>query len=101
MDDVMLLISVTTDRDNKGVLRESETSRQVFCRVKSIRQSEFFQAGRNGLNPEWSFTVFHADYAGEEIVEYAGKRYKVYRTFHVPGTDDLEIYTERRGGKNG
>lgn len=100
MDDVLELISTTYTQDDYGVRRATETSREVFCKVESVTQSEFFGGGRAGLNPDHKFIVFAADYEGETVVSYGGSRYSVYRTYHVPGTDYLEIYTERKGGTN-
>jgi hypothetical protein len=68
--------------------------------VGSITQSEFYEGGRNGLNPEYRFTVFFADYEDETIIEYKGKRYAVYRTY-LTRNDKLELYVERKGGTNG
>ena len=63
------LIAVTRTQDDFGVWRESETSRQIFCQVDSITASEFFEGGRNGLNPEFRFRVFNADYEDSEGVD--------------------------------
>ena len=68
--------------------------------VSSVIRAEFFDAGRNGLNPEYVFTMFFGDYNGERIVEYNGKRYAVYRTYHAR-TDIIELYVQREGGVNG
>ena len=100
MDAVLSLISKTTAKDEYGVDRVTETAREVFCRVRSASRTEFFDGGRNGLNPEYQFTVFAADYQGESIVEYEGARYAVYRTYRA-GSDYLELYAERKGGTNG
>lgn len=98
-EDVIKLISVTTAQNNYGVWVKTETQTQVFCRVSSVTQAEFFEAGRNGLNPEYRFIVFDGDYNGQETVIYNGKRYGVYRTYH--DGDWVELYTERKGGSNG
>lgn len=100
MDNVIKLISTTFAKDEYGVDRKTETERQVFCKVRSVTRAEFFDGGRNGLNPEYQMTMFAADYEGEETVEYEGKRYAVYRVYR---TDDdyLELYVERKGGTNG
>lgn len=98
--DVIKLISVTRTQDKYGQFVETETSRQVYCQVGSITQSEFYEGGRNGLNPEYRFTVFFADYEDETIIEYKGKRYAVYRTY-LARNDKLELYVERKGGTNG
>ncbi len=98
--DVINLIAVTTARDECGVMRKTETSKQVFCRVDSVTASEFFEGGRNGLNPEYRMTMFRHDYDGEPIVEYNGQRYSVYRTY-IGRDDTIELYVERKGGSNG
>ena len=98
--DVINLIAVTTARDEYGVMRKTETNRQVFCRVDSVTASEFFEGGRNGLNPEYRMTMFRHDYSGEPIVEYNGQRYSVYRTY-IGRDDMIELYVERKGGLNG
>ena len=98
--DVLILITETRTQDAYGVWRSVETEREIFCEVQSVNRSEFFEAGRNGLNPEYQFTVFFADYAGEEICKYNGQRYAIYRTY-LAKNDRLELYAERKGGTNG
>lgn len=97
--DIITLISVTTSRDEYGVMRKSETSTQVYCSVNSVTQTEFFEGGRNGLNPEYRFTMFKPDYNGQTIVDYNGNRYSVYRTYYGRN-DTIELYVERKGGTN-
>lgn len=94
------LIGESYAQDSNGVWRGTTTERDVYCQVDSITRSEFFEAGRNGLNPEYKFTMFFADYSGEEIVRYSGETYSIYRTYHAR-TDVLELYVERKGGTNG
>jgi len=98
--DVILLIRETFEQDETGVEQPVRESRPVYCQVNSITRSEFFEAGRSGLNPEFMFSMFFGDYAGETIVEYAGKRYAVYRTYRGRN-DTLEVYVQREGGENG
>lgn len=97
-EDVILLVSIEQTQNAYGVWEKTETTRQVFCKVSSVSQSEFFEAGRNGLNPEWRFVVFGADYGDEETVIYNNKRYGVYRTYR--DGDFIELYVERKGGTN-
>ena len=99
--DVIQLIPTTSEKDEYGVLQTVENApREVMCQVDSVTRSEFFDAGRNGLNPEFVFRVFFADYEDERIVEYNGKRYGIYRAYHGRG-DVVELYAERKGGTNG
>ena len=98
--DVITLIAETTTQDEYGVRRASETTRPVFCNVSSVTANEFFEGGRNGLNPQYRMTMFNGDYEGERTLEYNGKRYSVYRTYFGK-TDSIELYVERKGGTNG
>ena len=96
MTDVLKLIAQTITIDDYGneVAAESET--EVFCEVDSITQSEFYQAANTELNPEYKFTIFFGDYDGQQIVEYNGVRYAIYRTYRA--NDNLELYAERKIG---
>lgn len=101
-DTVIKLISYTHAQDDNGIWQKPiKTFRQVFAQVDSVTKYEFYNAGRNGLNPEYKFTLFSGDYAGEETVEYDDRCYGVYRTYRVPGTDYMELYVEQKGGTNG
>lgn len=98
--DTIRLIQTEYVRDRNGVQRPQETIREVFCQTRSVTSTEFFEGGRNGLNPKYRFTVFFADYEGERVCEYQGKRYAIYRTYRERN-DLLELYAERQGGVNG
>lgn len=97
--EVITLVSTAKTQDAFGVWRETPSGRKVFCQVDSVTRNEFFEGGRNGLNPQYRFTVFFGDYKGEQTVIYKGLPYAVYRTFHAR-TDTLELYVERKGGSN-
>ena len=97
--DVINLISESRTQDDYGRWIATKTSKQVLCQVDSITRAEFFEGGRNGLNPEFKFTMFNGDYSGETVVEYQGKTYSVYRTY-LRRTDIIELYVERKGGTN-
>lgn len=98
--EVLTLIGTTKTQDAYGIWQETPTSRDIFCQVNSVTRSEFFEAGRNGLNPEFMFSVFAGDYAGERVCEYRGQTYAIYRTY-LGRNDVLELYAERKGGTNG
>lgn len=96
--EVITLVSYPRTQDANGVWRDSApVERTVYCQVDSVTRSEFFDGGRNGLKPEYRFTMFFAEYLGERTVIYNGVAYSVYRTYHGR-TDDLELYVERRTG---
>ena len=96
---IITLIGYTKEQDANGVWRKTPYERDVFCQADSVTRVEFFEGGRNGLNPEWRFTMFAYDYNGEDTVRYNGSTYGIYRTYHGRN-DDIELYAERKGGTN-
>ena len=97
---VVYLLSSSYSQDSDGIWQESLSERKVFAQVDSVTRNEFFEAGRNGLNPEFRVTMFFYDYQGERLLRFQGKTYSVYRTYHSR-TDEIELYVERTGGDNG
>ena len=79
--DVITLVSESPAAH--GVLDEiTEKQKQVFCSVRSVGMSEAYQAMSNGLHPQFVFVLSdYADYGGEKVVIYNGKRYRIIRTY--------------------
>lgn len=101
LDDVITLIAPSYELNEYGVRKATETRTEgVFCRYRDATRADIAAGGRSGLNPQKTFIVFQGDYEGQPILEHAGKRYAIYRTYHIPGTDDLELHAEREGGTN-
>lgn len=89
-DDVITLKKETNTVNEYGDTVRTFTDRQVFAQVKSISQSEFYQAQAVGLKPEIKFLIADfADYQGEKILSY--------KPF---GTDEAEDYTVLRTYRN-
>lgn len=95
--DVINLIKVQDVQDEQGVVHKRLSKRSVFCSVNSVSANEFFNGGRNGLNPQYQFTLNRFDYNNELLVEYNGQRYAVYRTY-IGKNDNIELYVELRKG---
>lgn len=95
---VIYLVSNNTEQNQYGVWVDSPTERKVFAEVTSVGQSEWFEGGRNGLNPEFRMRMFAYDYQGESLVKYNGTVYQIYRTY-VDRNEIIELYVERRQGK--
>jgi hypothetical protein len=91
------LIAETWTTDALGVPTKKETARQVFVAVDSVSHEEWFNGARMGLNPEIRFRMFQHDYAGENVIEYEGNRYAIYRTF-IGRNDEIELYAQRKQG---
>ena len=94
---IIYLITETQSQDAIGQFVSEETKRQVFCDVRSISQSEWFEAGRSGLQPSLCFVIFAPDYQGEKILEFDRRRYGIYRTY-IAKNERLELYAEEKGG---
>lgn len=98
--EILVLVREEQEQDEYGVFRTTTKEREVFCQVNSVTRSEFFEAGRNGLNPEYEFEMFRYDYHGERICKYQGRTYSIYRTY-LARNDTIELYAQREGGTNG
>lgn len=97
---VISLIREEKTKNELGVYTTQRIRREVFCNVSSVTASEFFEGGRSGLNPQFRMTMFVGDYDGEELLEYNGETFSIYRTY-LKTTDTIELYVERKGGSNG
>lgn len=97
MDVVIKLISQTLTTDELGYPIASETFYETFAKRRSITQTEFFSAGKNGITPDFSFEVNDAEYHGQKLLEYDGKRYGIYRTYQ-PNNDTVELYAGYKSG---
>jgi hypothetical protein len=105
LDDVCLLISVTTTKDELGQPIETETHRQIFCSKLSVNRAEFLAAGQLDHKPQMTLLVDSDEYDGEKSLRYdkhgnlteESEKYHVYRDFM---RDDgfTELYCEVRAG---
>ena len=94
---VVTLIALSYTQNSIGEQEPVEVKRNVFGNISSLSASEFFDAGRAGLNAEYRVTMFAYDYEGESIVEIDGTRYGVYRTY-LGKNETLELYLEQKTG---
>lgn len=95
---VVYLIGHTYTEDAYGVLQPTQTRSKVYTNVTSVSASEWYEGGRNGLNPEYRVRMFKYDYHGEDVLELNGKQYAIYRRYEDRG-DVLDLYVERRKGQ--
>lgn len=108
MDDVIYLVKKTYTTDEVGNKIAEDSKRMVYCKVRSVTRSEFYQAAQAELQPEIIFILStFRDYEGEPDIlhtDWTGKekRYAVLRTYRRPDSDELELTaTEKIGDKNG
>ena len=73
----------------------TETARTVYCTVRSVTRTEFYNALNAGVQPEYVFVLALAeDYQGERIVRYRRQKFRVIRTY-MTADDGIEITCER------
>ena len=98
-NDLITLKKETNTVNEYGDTVQTFTSRNVFAEVKSIGQSEFYQAQATGLKPEIKFVIADfADYQDEKIISYCPyggvtEDYTVLRTYR--NKINLEIVCKR------
>lgn len=91
MNEILTLIKQTDD---------GKTTRDVFCGIRSIGMTEFYQASTTDFHPEIKFVLRdYLDYDNEKLVEHNGQRYSVLRTFHTG--QELEIVAARASAEEG
>ena len=92
MNELLTLVSRTLADDGYTVAEESR--RDVFCRLASIGQTEFYQAQATDLRPELKFVLAdYLEYDGEYLCIFNGVWYRVIRTFRAG--QELEIVVQR------
>ena len=98
-DNIIKLIAETYTVDEYGDTVATQTERTIFAEVKSIGQSEFYQAQAIGLKPEIKFVIADfADYQNEKLLKYTSfggteDTYTVLRTYRT--NNRLEIVCKR------
>lgn len=76
----------------------TETTRAVFCEIRSIGQAEVYQAKAVGLAPELKVVLSQSfEYQGEKKCSFHGVLYKIIRTY-VTDADSIELTLERMEG---
>ena len=91
-NEVIYLLSTTHEPNDVGDSIETSIKTMRFARLKSITQSEFYQAQAQGLKPEIKFVLAdYLDYDNQEEVIYNNFRYKVLRTFRTENENEIEI----------
>lgn len=81
-------------------LIKGDTRRDVFCRLQSIGQSEFYGASARDFYPEKKFVLAdYLDYDDEQLIEHDGRRFRVLRTYRVG--QELELTVTRASAEEG
>lgn len=78
----------------------SETTRDVFCGIRSIGQQEFYQSNASDFRPVMKFILAdYLDYDSETLVRHNGQLYRVVRTYRTG--QELELVVELAPAEDG
>lgn len=92
------LLKTTYTQDALGEWVETNEEVNVFAYVSSVTMSEFYQAGMQGLKPEYRFLIWQTEYNGEETLKYNDVVYTIYRTY-IRDDGRIELYVTLRKGE--
>lgn len=101
MDGTIILIKQIFETDPIGqqkAKKAKEEEREVFCSIRSVTRNEWRNAGQNGISAELVAVMPLVNYEGERIVSLDGKRKEIYRTYHPPESDEIELYIRNEVG---
>lgn len=66
--------------------------RDVFCQLRSVGHTEFYEAYASDYKPELKFVIAdYLDYDGEELVKHGDKYYRVIRTYRTGNELELTV----------
>lgn len=100
MNSVLTLIKRVPGKNGDGDPIITETTRDVFCDVRSIGMKEFYQANAQDFHPEAKFVLAdYLDYDGETACSLNGQRYTILRTYRTG--QELELTVERAPVEDG
>ena len=81
-------------------LINGDARHEVFCRMASIGQREYYEAQAVDVYPECKFILAdYLDYDNERLCEYDGQRYRVLRTYRTG--QELELVVTRASAEEG
>lgn len=73
-------------------LIEGDSRREVFCGLRSVGHTEFYEAYAASYQPELKFVLTdYLDYEGETLVQYGKDLYRVIRTYRTGKELELTV----------
>ena len=87
----MDIISGDEKDENGDPVSKKKLSGVTFAEIRSIGQSEFYQAQTSGIKPEIKFVISdYMDYQNQMYLIHGDIRYTILRTYRT-NTNELEI----------
>lgn len=73
-------------------LIEGDSRREVFCGLRSVGHTEFYEAHAVDYHPELKFVLAdYLDYNGEKLVKYGSDLYRVIRIYRTGQELELTV----------
>lgn len=85
---------------HEPIFSDATPKRDVFAEFTSAQQSEFFQASAAGLAADGTVLVWAFEYHGENVLQFDGQRFAIYRTYLPPGAKKIELHYGHQVGPN-
>lgn len=96
--DAILLVSCQYTQNDIGVPVSVESAVEIPAEVRPISRSEWQAAGLQGLNAAYMLVTPECNYSGQEIAILHGVRYGIYRTYTPAGSENIELYLQKKAG---
>lgn len=91
MDTAIILLGIVKQMDIYGYTVATFTERKtVYATVKSVKQSEFYNAAIAGTSADLIVRLYYLEYDNQKQVEVNGVTYRVLRTYRV-NSDYIEL----------
>lgn len=91
------LISQNISYSEIGVPVSTSSTTELIGNFQTVSAQEFYRGGELGIKPEFIIKVWDAEYNGETLLEYDGKRYIIYRTY-LASDGRRELYCQKDVG---
>lgn len=91
MDEIIYLLQNTTDTNEMGDVINNIKEIKRYAEIDSIGQKQSYQAKAVGLKPEFTATIWKAEYNNEEYLKYNDKQYKIIRTYIRKNEEKIEL----------
>ncbi len=95
--DIVYLVKNHYETDDIGQQVAKEYLRKVYCNVSSVSGTEWAEAGRIGIKPDFKISMFRYDYRDETTLYLKDVKYSVYRTYAAQN-EIIELYVEKKAG---
>lgn len=98
MDGTIFLVEQDFKEDELRQQEAVEREREIFCELRSVTRQEWRDAGQNHIRASLVAITPTVNYEGEVLAVVDGKRMAIYRTYHPPDSDLVELYLKEEAG---